>query len=159
MSSEIARRTIRAAVVAALLFSLAPAAGNAEGPVPPPGPRERCPVCGMFVAPHPTWIASLRLPDGAREYFDGPKDLFRRLVASPGRELAGEPFVTDYYSTETIDARGAWFVAGSDLLGPMGRELVPFANEKEARGFLRDHGGTAVLSFRDVTRETLRALE
>jgi copper chaperone NosL len=152
-------RTLRAAVVTAILVAFAPMVGRCAGPVPPPGPAARCPVCGMFVAPHPTWVAALRRADGALEYFDGPKDLFRRLVSPPGRETGGEPFVTDYYSTETIAARGAWFVAGSDVLGPMGRELVPFASEKEARGFLRDHGGSAVLPFAAVTPDLLRALE
>jgi nitrous oxide reductase accessory protein NosL len=159
MTWEIARKAIRAAGVVTLLFALVPAAARAAESVPPPGSGERCPVCGMFVALHPTWVAALRRPDGAPAYFDGPKDLFRWLLTAKGREQGGEPIVTDYYSTQSIAARGAWFVAGSDVLGPMGRELVPFASEKEARGFLRDHGGTAVLPFADVTPEVLRALE
>ena len=89
-------KAVLAAGLTTLLLALAPLAGRTAVPVAPPGPGERCPVCGMFVAPHPTWVASLRRPDGALEYFDGPKDLFRRLFASPGGPPRGEPFVTDY---------------------------------------------------------------
>ena len=144
---------------ALLLALLAATPGRAAQPLPPPGPRERCPVCGMFVAPHPTWVAALRRADGAIEYFDGPKDLFRRMFAAPESGRRGEPFVTDYYRTEPIAARGAWFAVGGDVLGPMGRDLVPFATESEARGFLKDHGGTRVVPFTGVTPDLLRALE
>lgn len=159
MNREIARQVTRTAGVVTLLLALTATAGRAGKPVPPPGPGERCPICGMFVAPHPTWVASVRRPKGGLLYFDGPKDLFRWLMSPQGREQGGEAFVTDYYSTQTIAARSAWFATGSDVLGPMGRELVPFASEKEARGFLRDHGGSAVLPFAGVTPEILQALE
>ena len=39
--------------------------------------------------------------------------------------------VTDYYAVEPIAARDAWYVVGSDVLGPMGHELVPLATEAE----------------------------
>jgi nitrous oxide reductase accessory protein NosL len=113
----------------------------------------------MFVLPHPTWVAGLRFPDGRIEYFDGPKDLFRRLASPEGRARPGQAFVTDYYTTEAIPAATAWFVAGSDVLGPMGRELIPFSTEEQARGFARDHRGEAVLSFREVTPAILKTLE
>jgi nitrous oxide reductase accessory protein NosL len=55
-----------------------------------------------------------------------------------------------------IDARSAWFVIGSDVLGPMGQELIPFAREEEARGFMQDHHGRTVLKFDDITPVTLK---
>ena len=58
-----------------------------------------------------------------------------------------------------MDARTAWFVVGSDVLGPMGHELVPFAREAEAREFLRDHRGKQVLRFAEVTPALLKALD
>ena len=47
--------------------------------------------------------------------------------------------VTEYYGVTRIDARTAWYVIGSDMLGPMGHELVPLAIQAEAEGFLKDH--------------------
>ncbi|RME35872.1 MAG: hypothetical protein D6794_09175, partial [Deltaproteobacteria bacterium] len=48
---------IRPAFVLALLLWALPVAA-AEAPAPA-DKTERCPVCGMFVAPYPTWQATL----------------------------------------------------------------------------------------------------
>ena len=48
---------------------------------------------------------------------------------------------------------------GSDVYGPMGRELIPFVKESEARDFLKDHKGKSIIRFRDVTAAVLRPLD
>lgn len=151
-----------AAVAAALVASIALA-----GRDPPitPGPNDKCPVCGMFVARYPEWVAGARFSDGTYAVFDGAKDLFKFLL---GRERDGRghtaadvksSFVTDYYGVKQVEARTAWFVQGSDVLGPMGHELVPFADERGAREFLADHRGRRLLRFTDVTPAVLKELE
>ena len=42
-----------------------------------------------------------------------------------------------------IDGRSAHYVVGSDVTGPMGKELIPFATREAALEFSKDHGGTA----------------
>ena len=149
------------AAVAALLLVAAPVPA-AEGR---PGPREKCPVCGMFVAKYPEWQAVLRFADGSRLVFDGAKDLFKfwfepgRYLPARTRDDVASLFVTDYYALEPLDARAAFFVVGSDVLGPMGRELLPFATRGEAEEFKRDHRGSAVLAFDQVTAEILLGLD
>lgn len=134
----------RAALVLLLLCGLPPSASAAA---PPPGPQERCAVCGMYVAPYREWVASLTLRDGSRLYFDGPKDLFSCFFEieryRPGHTAKDvvEVEVTDYYTTRPVAARDVFFVVGSDVLGPMGAELVPVRGRKEAETFRRDHGG------------------
>ena len=61
--------------------------------------------------------------------------------------------VTEYYGVTRIDARAAWYVIGSDVLGPMGHEFVPLATEADARDFLKDHKGRKVMRFGDVTAQ------
>jgi nitrous oxide reductase accessory protein NosL len=119
----------------------------------------------MFVAKYPDWIAEVRFADGGYAVFDGAKDLFKFLSA-PGRYLPGrvaadvrEIWVTDYYALRPVEGRAAFFVLGSEVLGPMGRELVPFASREEAEEFLRDHRGTSVLRFDDVNARVLEALD
>ena len=96
-------------------------------------------------------------------FFDGGKDLFKFLL-SRGENAAGKRpeitaiFVTDYYRLEVIPAREAYFVAGSDVYGPMGPELVPHPNRAQAEEFSRDHGGTGIFSFKEVTAEVLDSL-
>lgn len=155
------RRALAVLVAAAALFA-APARGG-EPPLVP-RPDDKCPVCGMFVARYPDWVAGLRFADGSHAVFDGAKDLFRFWL-EPARYLPGRTradvvrmFVTDYYAVTPVDARAAWYVVGSDVTGPMGHELVPFASEAAAREFLRDHHGRRVLRFDEVTPELLKEL-
>ena len=130
-----------------------------------PGAKDKCPVCGMFVAKYPEWVASLTFKDGKIELFDGVKDLLRYYHGlpryAPKRRQADirEMRVKDYYSLAPVDAVSAWYVIGSDVLGPMGKEAVPFAMEAEARSFLTDHRGTKVLRFSGMTPEIVKGLE
>ena len=146
------------------LWLVAPAAAAEKAP-PAPSAKDKCPVCGMFVAPYPNWVGQIVFKDGGRSYFDGPKDLFTYYFApekyGSARKRADivDIHVTDYYSVSAIDGRKAFYVIGSDVRGPMGKELVPFAKKTDADGFLKDHHGRKVLSFDEITRATLNNLE
>jgi len=155
----------RLALVLALLVLFLPTAWAGEVVVPPPKPDSVCPVCGMFVAKYPEWIATVVYADGHAHYFDGAKDMFK-FLADPKRYVPGHKpedvrmvAVTDYYTVEPMAARAAWYVIGSDILGPMGHELVPLASEAEAKDFLRDHQGKAILRFEQVTPGLLDKLD
>jgi nitrous oxide reductase accessory protein NosL len=146
------------------LWGIAPATAAEKAP-PAPSAKDKCPVCGMFVAPYPNWLGVIVFKDGGRSYFDGPKDLFTYYLApekyGSARKTAdiAEIYVKDYYSVTAIDGRKAFYVIGSDVRGPMGKELVPFAKKADADGFLKDHHGRKVLSFDEITRATLNSLE
>jgi len=122
----------------------------------PPGEKARCVVCGMFVEPYPAWVAEVVLEGAAPYYFDGPKDLFRYLEERdkyhPGEKVppVAAIFVTEYYTQQHLAAEEVFFVAGSDVLGPMGHELVPVAGEQSLQTFLQDHGGNKVMVYRDM---------
>jgi copper chaperone NosL len=147
------------------LTSAGPASGSEAFAVPDPGLRDACPVCGMLVARYPAWIATVLHADGQADHFDGAKDLFKYLLDLPryarGRSVEEITAigVTEYYGLARIDARSAWYVMGSDVLGPMGHELVPLATAEDAHGFMADHHGTRILRFDEVSRELLRDLD
>jgi nitrous oxide reductase accessory protein NosL len=67
--------------------------------------------------------------------------------------------VKDYYTLKPFDARKAYFVTGSNVLGPMGKELIPLAKKADAQEFLTDHKGNRIYRFKEVTAETLKSLE
>lgn len=125
----------------------------------------KCPVCGMFVAKYPDWTATARFRDGTTSYYDGPKDMFSHYFDTarytPGKRQADivALSVKEYYSLAMIDARTAFFVAGSDVHGPMGSELIPFLNEKDARSFKTDHKGKRILRFNEITRQIVKSLD
>jgi len=66
--------------------------------------------------------------------------------------------VRDYYALKQIDAKSAWFVLGSDVYGPMGHELIPFAREAEAKEFMRDHKGKRIVRFNEVSATLVKGL-
>jgi nitrous oxide reductase accessory protein NosL len=159
-------RTLAAAsagAVLALALAGAPRAGDRDFVVP--ARTDKCPVCGMFVARYPDWIAGVRFRDGGYAVFDGAKDLVKfwldvgRYAPARSRDDVVQLFVTDYYAVRQVDARAAWFVLGSDVLGPMGHEAVPFASEADARGFLADHHGRRVLRLSEIDAAVLGELE
>ena len=126
-----------------------------------PGPKDKCLVCGMFVAPYTNWVAEIVFKDGTYAAFDGPKDMFKyffdipRYAKGKTKEDVAKVFVTEYYTTKRIPAADAHFVLGSDVYGPMGEELVPVKGKKEAEQFLKDHNGKKILPVDRVTPEDI----
>jgi nitrous oxide reductase accessory protein NosL len=119
----------------------------------------------MFVAKYPEWTASIQFKDGSRSYFDGVKDLLKfyqtpdKFGSRAGRDAMASILVKDYYSLEMVDGRSAFYVLGSDVLGPMGKELIPFARRDDAAAFLKDHRGSRILRFSELDAGVLRQLE
>ena len=133
--------------------------------IPDPGPRDTCPVCGMFVAKYPEWIATALYKSGHAHHFDGAKDLFKYLLDlprwAPGHQAENITSigVTEYYGLTRIDAHEAFYVVGSDTLGPMGHELIPLETQEDAEEFMKDHKGKRVIRFQDVTMKLLINLD
>lgn len=133
--------------------------------VPKPTDKDKCPVCGMFITKYPDWTATILFRDGSRAFFDGPKDMYKyvldlkRYAPSKKAEDINGIWVMDYYSISPIQAMKAWYVAGSDVFGPMGNELVPFNKESDAREFMKDHTGKKILRFSDITLDMVKALD
>ena len=136
-----------------------------NSPSPTPSAKDLCPVCGMLVSKYPNWVAVISWQDGHSHFFDGAKDLFKFLhnlaKFAPGhrREDIAAIRVTDFYNLERIDARQAKFVIGSDVLGPMGHELVPLANQADADDFFKDHKGKKILSFDQINTDLLSTID
>ena len=148
-----------------LLFTLVFRVEAAEKGMPRPTAKEKCPVCGMFVTKYPDWISAVVFKDGSQAFFDGAKDLFiylfdlKRFSPARKKEDIEVIWVLDYYSLSPIMAGKAWFVLGSDVFGPMGRELIPLETESGAKEFLKDHKGKRILKFSEVIPEVIKTLD
>ena len=141
------------------------AADGVPIPVPQPGQMDLCPVCGMIVSKYPNWIATVVWKNGHAHHFDGAKDMFKFLQALPKYAPGHKPdeirfiAVTDFYNLEKIEARKALYVMGSDVMGPMGPELVPLATRADAEDFLKDHKGKRILRYDEVTPEIITKVD
>jgi len=115
----------------------------------------KCPVCGMFVAKNPGWAAMIEI-NGKNFYFDGAKDLMKYIIVD--KNHYDKVYVTDYYKIQKLEAQKAFYVMGSNVYGPMGAELIPFATEKEALTFARDHNGKKVVAFDELNVALVQSL-
>jgi copper chaperone NosL len=122
-----------------------------------------CGKCGMYPARYPRWQAQIIFKDGTMTPFDGCKCMFNFLNAMDKYDQAhtmddvGVAWVKDFNSGTWIRAEKAYFVVGSDTLGPMGKELIPFADKTAAMKFQQEQGG-ALMQYGDITPEVLGSL-
>ena len=130
-----------------------------------PSKKDKCPVCGMFVYKYPDWVGEILFRDGSRAFFDGAKDLFKyyfnlkKYQPSKSIKDISAIYVTEYYDMKIIDAKTAFFVIGSDVYGPMGKELIPFVNRDDAEAFKKDHKGKRILRFKDIKPGIIKKLD
>ena len=109
----------------------------------------RCPVCGMYPARSPDWAGQIIFSNGDAQFFDSPVSLLLFLNDVP-RYSAGRSsddivarYVTDVTSKEWIDAGAAFYVYGSNAMGPMRAGNLPaFAQRSAAEAFAQRRGGT-----------------
>ncbi len=131
--------------------------------------KEKCPVCGMFVAKYPKWAAQIvyKIDNKKVKFsFDGVKDLFKFYFNSKkwlNKEYKisqiEKIMVSDYYTQDAIDGKKAFYVIGSDVYGPMGNEFIPFISLEDAKTFKEDHLGVEILSFDEITEEKVYKLD
>ena len=151
-------------VLLAHLFFINPALPANGEAVDTVSAETRCSVCGMFVAKYPNWLALIHYDDPLQtRFFDGPKDMLvfyfnPEQYGGPARETIKDILVKDYYSLNWLSAKDAFYVIGSDIYGPMGHELIPFASKEAADSFLKDHHGQEVLTFDKITPERVESL-
>jgi nitrous oxide reductase accessory protein NosL len=128
---------------------------------------QKCPVCGMYVYKYPRWVATLEVErNNARTklYFDCVKDLvkFYQNPSAWGKYKKIKIVsveVTDYYKQSPLDGKHAVYVANSDVLGPMGNELIPFDTLENAKVFRKDHGGSIIQKFENITPGIIKKLD
>ena len=154
------------AVTVLLLFNPSWAADPGKGPLPGRealdqkgrmqiGVQDRCPVCGMRVAEYVRFSSAIQLSDETTYYFCSCGCMLRAwlhpdifLAASRG-ELK-TPVVREYFTGDQLDGRTVSWVAGSDVIGPMGPAMVPVKGEPALEAFKRRHGGTAVFLLEEL---------
>ncbi len=152
-------------LLAGLFLTNVPLLCAQEGKVVKPASKDKCPVCGMFVAKYPDFVAALTFKDETHAFFDGVKDMMKYYFSlqkyNPSKKSQdiAQIRVTDYYSLGLVDGFRAFYVLGSDVYGPMGKELIPFEKEAHAGEFLKDHKGKAVLRFQDITQDIVKGLD
>ena len=157
-------QTILFSAIAAVLVAGSGIAGDGPQPASKPLPADgrvapdkadRCPVCAMFPARYPRSAAAMTLKNGATYYFCSNGCLLRtwlRPGAYLGKKRAAidRMVVLDYFSGRPVDARKATWVAGSDVVGPMGPAIIALGAAGHAAAFNERHGGDIVFALEQL---------
>mgnify|MGYP005836755613 CR=1 FL=1 len=128
---------------------------------PRPSRKDRCPVCGMFVHKYPKWAAGFIFKSGAKYFHCCPKCMLHNLTNIPkyqpgeNRDNLALIWVTDYYTTRKMDARDAVFVVGTNLVGPMGADIIPVGSRGAAENLKNDYQGEAIVTLDQITPEVV----
>ncbi|MDJ0781431.1 MAG: nitrous oxide reductase accessory protein NosL [Desulfosarcinaceae bacterium] len=154
-----------------LLISLAvPTALSAgETAVPPPARQglspqgqlrlhgdDTCPVCAMRPAKWAKFAAAIELTDERTYYFCSNGCMLRAwrhperfLNAAPKDRL--RPIAQTFFSGRSMDGREVIWVAGSEVMGPMGPAIVALESPGMANAFQERHGGRLQFKLDEMT--------
>ncbi|MCU0585171.1 MAG: nitrous oxide reductase accessory protein NosL [Desulfobacterales bacterium] len=116
---------------------------------------DRCPVCAMHVQAHRKFASAIQLMDGRTFYFCASGCMIRAWVHpeiflnAPKADLK-RSVVQDYFGGEHLDGASVLWVAGSDVVGPMGPALVPLKSEKELAAFKARHGAKTTFRLNEM---------
>ena len=125
--------------------------------------QDRCPVCAMQVSKHKKFACAVQLMNGNTFYFCGSGCMIRSwmhpdIFLGAAKEELRRSVVQDYFTGEQVPGRSVHWVAGSDVIGPMGPALVPLKNEQDLAVFKKRHGAKAVFRLSEMTDEKWRQL-
>ncbi|WP_076409672.1 nitrous oxide reductase accessory protein NosL [Shewanella sp. UCD-KL12] len=119
---------------------------------------DECHLCGMLISnfPGPKGESYIKTSDVVKK-FCSTRDLFSFILDPEFQHQVKEIYVHDMSQVpwgspddaHFIDARHAWYVAGSNQTGAMGRTLASFKQQSDAIAFSTEFGGK-VYRFEDI---------
>ena len=122
-----------------------------------------CGKCGMYPARYPRWQSQIIFNDDTMTPFDGCKCMFNFIFAMDkfdqkhSKNDIAVAWVKDFNTGKWLNAEDASYVVGSNIMGPMGKELIPFADQAAAMKFQEEQGGT-MMKYEDINPEVMKTL-
>lgn len=179
------RRTVLALAGSAALAAVAGCLGDDEDAPDPEALTgdDICEACGMEVTQHPGPVGQAfyddhpDLEDGRAAFCSGTCTFGWTLMEADAGYDAEVRYLTDYSTVDwsieedgddaflsphfdaedQADVETLTVLAGSDLYGAMGEDIIGFAEESDAEELQDEYGGE-VLAAEDVTRELVDSL-
>lgn len=124
------------------------------GKIKEPTEKDSCTVCGMPPANHPKHNCQILTMDGSTLHFCSTQCMVN-FNADPLKYMKEPPktkmdWVTLYSDGMYESAVGSYYVVGSEVAGPMGREAIPFKLRNNAEEFVKTNGGK-IVSYSQLT--------
>ena len=121
--------------------------------------HKECPLCGMYPARYPRFHCQIVFKDGTYEAFDSTAGLlvylfFPDKTGMVVKEIQAVYF-KDYLRDTWIESKQTYFVFGSDVMGPMGLELLPAGDKESSQKLLKQENGREIAHFEKIDRKYL----
>lgn len=118
-----------------------------------------CSLDGMLLLDYPGPKAQIHYANGETEFFCDTTEMFSLLLVPEQQRKVAAAYTQDMGQADWrkptghwIDARTAFYVKDSKLMGSMGPTFAAFAKQAYAEAFIKQHGGQ-MYRFDDVTPE------
>nr|WP_321265964.1 nitrous oxide reductase accessory protein NosL [uncultured Sulfurimonas sp.] len=125
-----------------------------------------CLVRHFKVYESPQWASKIELKNGKKLFFSSPKSMIE-FYQVPGKwfdigvkseDDFKDIIVTDFSTLKPINARGAFYVYGSNNISPAGDDLPAFATYESAEAYSKTHNGKRILNFKEISDGLIRLL-
>lgn len=116
-------------------------------------------VRNIKVSKEPKWVCKIELTNGKKLFFISPKSMIE-FYQRPGKwDFIGvksesdfkDIIVTDFKTLKPIDALGAFYIYGTNVISPSGDDLIPFASYTDAKEFSKVNRGQRIFSFKEIS--------
>ena len=130
-------------------------------------PNKRDPVYQIVLGKYPKFETELVLKNGKHIRFCCVKAMMNFYFhpekypeyGTRSRKEVAKMYVKDYLDGKTIDAKKAWYVFGSRIVGPHGDDLIPFSSKTRAKLFVKRYGGTRIMTMDKFTYGLIHYLD
>jgi len=118
--------------------------------------KERDLICGIQPYKSPQWATEIELSNSKKLHFATVKCMMLFYYKNSmwhdlgvkGKEDMKFLRVQDYKSLKVVDAKKAFYVFGSRVIGPKGDDLIPFKYKADAENFIKENGGTKIVTWK-----------
>ncbi len=124
------------------------------------------PVYQLPLKKYPKWVTEAKLSSGKTAYFVSVKSMmtvyFHQPYFQKHKLIDGnitQMYVQDYISGRKIDAKKAFYLFGSRIVGPHGDDLIPFETADSAKLFMFKNGGSKILRFNKLSKGLMQYLD
>ena len=119
--------------------------------------HKECPLCGMYPARYPQFNCLIVFKDGTYEAFDSAAGLLVYMLFPDKTGIKPKPvdriYFKDYLKESWLEAGKAFFVTGSEIMGPMGIEFLPADSQQTAKKLKKQELGKDIIHFKKIDRQ------
>ena len=120
-----------------------------------------CLIKNVPIEKHKDWLGYIQYNDNTIDAVSSPKYAFNFFHTEALKHFAGiyKLYMTDFKTGKLIDASEAYYVFGSRIMSVGGDDIIPFANEADAKDFLEANGGKKIYRFDRMDKNFINYLD